>query len=281
MEQLALLLHQHAIDTSTLTQLTARASEPIYHLQVPADQRASLWITLRDLVEETGHWPVLISDMYSLTRALERAAQQDLRPILDEAATLDLLPFLLAGTSYTHVPQPTDIIVDVLAALDQEYDYRDDDFVSYHPLRAEAETALSNATLWMKTTVLPLVEQLGLETASQPEDTHGRPADLILVPTTRCWEVAAFIPEYPAIPTTDSATSVRLLQDWHTRYGAEVVELGWSTLTLRAIRPPQTPDAAVVLAWEHTQYCADIPTLDIVQRAVQLTQGKAWSFWWD
>lgn len=281
MEPFVTLLHRHAIDTSELTRLPVSTAAPLYHLPISFTQRAPLWVTFCDLAEESGYWPVLVDDLYGVTRAVERSVQQHPRTILDEAATLDPRVFMLAGTSYTRLPQPAEVITDFLTALEQEYDYRDGDFISYHALRAEAETALTTDALWIRPTALPLIEQLGLETARPHADTEVTPANIILAPTTRCWEVAAFIPEYPATPTADAATSVQLLQDWHTRYGAEVVKIGWSTLTLRATRPPLKPDQALVLAWEHTQYCPDISTLDIVQRAVELTQGKAWSFWWD
>jgi len=281
MEQLVTLLHRHAIDTSELTRLPVSTAAPLYHLPISFAQRASLWVTFCELAEETGYWPVFVDDIYGVTRAMERSAQQNPRTILDEAATLDPRVFMLAGTPYARLPQPTEVITDFLTALEQEYDYRDGDFVSYHALRAEAETALTNAALWIRPTAFTLIEHLGLETTRQHADTEGTPANIILVPTPRCWEIAAFVPEYPASSTADAATSVRLLQDWHTRYGAEVVEIGWSTLTLRATRPPRTPEQALILAWEHTQYCPDISTLDIIRRAVELTQGKAWSFWWD
>jgi len=278
MEPFVTLLHRHAIDTSELTRLPVSTAAPLYHLPISFTQRAPLWVTFCDLAEESGYWPVLVDDLYGVTRAVERSVQQHPRTILDEAATLDPRVFMLAGTSYTRLPQPAEVITDFLTALEQEYDYRDGDFVSYHALRAEAETALTNAALWVRPVAFTRIEHLGLETTP---DTEGTPANIILVPTTRCWEIAALVPEYPASSTADASTSVRLLQDWHTRYCAELVEIGRSTLTLRATRPPQTPEQALILAWEHTQYCPDISTLDIVRRAVELTQGKAWSFWWD
>jgi hypothetical protein len=74
-----------------------------------------------------------------------------------------------------------------------------------------------------------------------------------------------------------------VLRRWAERWDADLVVLGFDTLTLRVMRPPASPASAFEVAHEMALYCEDlvhqgVQTLDAL---VPMAASPAWWFWWD
>ena len=72
---------------------------------------------------------------------------------------------------------------------------------------------------------------------------------LFLLPTTKCWEVLAYISWYGA-ECCNSELVIALLRYWHQKYGAELVAHYGTMLQLITQTRPKTVDDAFQLAWE-------------------------------
>ncbi|MBI5489176.1 MAG: DUF4253 domain-containing protein [Deltaproteobacteria bacterium] len=143
--------------------------------------------------------------------------------------------------------------------------------------------------------------ELGLEPPRDPA-ASGRPNDefllfddivtrrpredlvLLLVPTTKAWEVPAYLAfgGWNDCPTDDIQIAVQ--KRWFDSYGAELVAMDTATMELRVARPPTTREAALALATEQFAYCYDIVdqgvgSLDAL--AASLRNAHVWFFWWD
>ncbi len=75
-----------------------------------------------------------------------------------------------------------------------------------------------------------------------------------------------------------------LLRSWQQEYGAEIASLSTDVMECLVARPPQTPEAALALAWQQYHYCSDV-VLQGVQTvsnlAGTLLNSEYWYFWWD
>ena len=110
------------------------------------------------------------------------------------------------------------------------------------------------------------------------------PDRLLLVPAPGGWAVPGLLGWSGAV-NHDIMGDVHtaFLRRWDAAWGADLVVLGFDTLTLRVSRPPATPDAALAVAGEVATYCEDIvfqgvQTLDAL---VPMVASSAWWFWWD
>jgi hypothetical protein len=115
----------------------------------------------------------------------------------------------------------------------------------------------------------------------------GQPrADLVLmlVPTTKAWEVPAYVGfgGFNDCPIDEAHVAAHKL--WFETYGAELVAMDLATMELRVPRPPTTREAALALALQQYAYCYDIVDQgvgSIDALAASLTNGSVWFFWWD
>jgi hypothetical protein len=105
-----------------------------------------------------------------------------------------------------------------------------------------------------------------------------------LVPTTRGYEVPAWLRfgAWNECPTPSEHVAV--LRSWETRFGAELAALGPAEMELVVARPPTERKALLRLAREQYHYCPDLveqemDTLDAL--AARLEKSTVWWFWWD
>jgi hypothetical protein len=75
------LLHGHGIETSEIMTAEYQRSgdEPIYLLRVSVDQTLEQWRRLRDLVPETGYWPIVGWDRFKRPPGEELSAKEIIR----------------------------------------------------------------------------------------------------------------------------------------------------------------------------------------------------------
>lgn len=129
------------------------------------------------------------------------------------------------------------------------------------------------------------VESSGLTVAS--DILSGKPFPLVhilLIPTSRSWEVPAYLRwgNWNACPPP--AQHVAALRRWHERFGVELVGINRDTLNVRAARRPADRDVALALGREHYSYCPDVidQGLDgLSALAAHLMANDWWYFWWD
>lgn len=82
----------------------------------------------------------------------------------------------------------------------------------------------------------------------------------------------------------ETAPLSAILRSWEERFGAEVVKIGFDTLTLVVERPPLNRDHALAVAAEHYAFCPDnvmqaMETLDAYGDLI--LRNPIWTFWWD
>src|SRR5437867_4383056 len=93
MPDLVYVLQSHAIPVSPLRRLGDTDAQPSsYYLEVPGAEAVARWSALRNIVDRTGHWPVLLGGDEDLRRRMQ--AMADVRfgrheQIIAEARALD------------------------------------------------------------------------------------------------------------------------------------------------------------------------------------------------
>jgi hypothetical protein len=282
LDTLAATLQRQGFDISSFTPIAYSDDRLLASLSIPFADRSTAWLRLRALFEQTGYWPVLVSDLPMLLDDSRRSWAGTPTQILERAQALDPEAWLIDMGHLTHYPDAQWVIGEVLTALEQEHEGLGDDFVLYEELRAESESALTSDTLWTENSKpLTIEKQLGLTYASVPTNWKPGTLDIVLFQANNWWEIPALLRYYPADPGPNPAEHVSLFRRWSERYGAELVGLGHREVVLRATRPPHEHAEAILLAWEHTLYCYDIYILDAITRAVDIYHGRAWGFWWD
>lgn len=229
-----------------LLRLFERGGETIYGLSVHGSAAVPTWRRIRAVTDETGYYPVLLGDGDDVGFT---------REIAEEAP-----------------PPPS--IVRVASSLDVE---------------SWLDRRLRDG-LWP----LPSGEWPteptgdGDEIYTIPTDVlHGTPLEHVaigLVPTTRPWEVPAWLGygDWNACPAAEE--HVAIMKRWHERYGAEVVGMAAATVEMRVTHPPTSRTSALALAREQYAYCEDIVlqgTGDLEHLAHDIQNQGSWYFWWD
>lgn len=110
------------------------------------------------------------------------------------------------------------------------------------------------------------------------------PISVALVPTVQPWRVPAYLGLGGWNDCPDTPEHCAVLRHWHERYGAEIAAVGDDVIELSVTRPPLTREAALALAREQYEYCADIVDQGCetyAGLAATLLRGRIWFFWWD
>ena len=103
-------------------------------------------------------------------------------------------------------------------------------------------------------------------------------------PTADWTEIPAYLPfgGWNECPLPE--WHVAALRYWRDKWGARLIGMSHDVLELRVEKRPQTRDAALELAREQYDYCADIVDQgvgDIATLAQYLMATDLWYFWWD
>jgi hypothetical protein len=242
---------------------------------VPCRQALHVWRRLRELVPQTGSWPVIVGHVGEEVGRIECQERRSRRRILTDAEKIDPVRWL----DERHA--------DHLRCLEDN-------------LRFAREGGYKEDVAWLKRLIGKPGPYSGLERGPWPkdsgaglfdaiaadlvEDEQERPVSLALLPTATSWHAPAVlkIGGWNECPGPDQ--HVALLRYWHEKYGAEVVRLTEDVLELDVATPPRKRPEALALAREQYLYCPDVvsqgtDTLDAL--AATLLHGEAWYFWWD
>lgn len=133
---------------------------------------------------------------------------------------------------------------------------------------------------WPEQPALPIELSAHLEVLSR----QPKPAVyLARIPTTRAWEIPAYLKfgGWNDCPVPEDHVTV--LQDWSARHGVEIFAICGDVMECTIARPPADREDARVLAREQFMYCPDIVyqgTESIGMLAASLVNSRAWYFWW-
>jgi hypothetical protein len=249
-ETLRTVLTRHRVPAETLAPLVRTDRGAVHRLLAAGTAAIPSWETLRSLVHQTGHWPVVLGDSESWGG-----------PPDDPAYLTTLFDDLVAAA------EPSATILGAGLAME--------------PSGWLAERAgllrlrVAEIGTWPPAEAVP----------DEDYSVSGRRWVAIgLVPTLRPWELPAILPfggwnDCPAAPE-----HVSMLRSWHERFAAEPVCVAGDVIELRALRPPTERASALALAREQYAYAPDIVeqgTETIEALAACLLRSTYWFFWWD
>jgi hypothetical protein len=254
---LAQVLAWEGINTSAMTRFCTSPDGTQFVVPIPQSTAWVVWRRLRELVPETGYWPVLTLGYAAMAwtddeigAVAEELAARSAEAVVAEALKLD--------------------VQDWLARRKAIYTMDDNDSEDPGAIEELAgawpDDALPRTDFWILDT--PIGSGM---------------LDLRLVPTTVAWQSPAFF-TYGGSSGLEPSEHVAVLWDWQRRYGAEVVSIAGDIIELAVEQPPQDRESAWALAWEHFAYCPDVVvqgTQTVGHLAALLLGGTAWYFWWD
>src|SRR5262245_4641637 len=123
----------------------------------------------------------------------------------------------------------------------------------------------------------PLPQPMDLSTRAQDD-----PVCVILIPTVRSWEAAAYFHfgGWNACPAP--WVHVAYAREWSARFGARLLVLTHDTLEFEVACPITSREDAVAMAAVHVHYCSGTPVVaSTAQHAAYLLGAPLWRFWWD
>lgn len=218
---------------------------------VSPHQAFTRWGEHRDRFSETGLWPVfLTTNFVEDFESPSGVVGEGLEDILAKAAEIDTDEFL--AQRIADMKEDYELWQEKTWDGVREFDV-DAVIPSVHP-----------------TTEIAVERILGVRREGVP---------LSLVPCRVPWHVPAILNFGGWNECPSSAEHVAVLRDWHTRYGAEPLVIGYDTLVLR-VRPVSAPAEAKRVAIQHLAYDPDIDMVD-EETVGDVLGASVWSFWWD
>jgi hypothetical protein len=244
-------LLRNGFDAASLYRVAEEPAELVL-VEVPGAATLETWQRLRDLMPETGRWPIVVGDMDEAGLVFEGLGGDfDPRLLLETSLAID--PSRWAADLRQTDPE-------LYTPLREEPTFRDRVFLETEPRRE-------------------LMLHLDVQN-NRPVDQVG----IVLVPTERSWEAPAWLNYGGWNECPHPEVHVAFLRRWHELYGAEVVAIGPDVMELSIARPVTCRDEALALADEQFLYCYDIVTqgTETLDRlAAHLLRATVWYFWWD
>ncbi len=214
-----------------------------------------MWHALRELVPLTGYWPVISPpfstigyDSGAIESLVAYLQSENVERVITAADTIDPVTWLEHRLAED-------------AAIAEE---EGDDVEEY---RAELQGAWPDDPSPRTWLTVP----------------NAASVELHLVPTSVPWQVPAFY-RYGGTSTPRPKEHVALHRYWYDNHGATMMSYRGDVIEMAVIHPPQLPEEAMSLAWEHYGYCSDVVvqgTDTVAALAATLLNGTAWYFWWD
>lgn len=255
-KKLAHVVRLLRIEPQTLFRLNQAPNATIFCAPVPPIDALDHWHRLRNAVDDTQYWPVVLGGQDHVYWHRQRVHDY-----------------------YLSDPTPVSRILAAARTIDPEqwlHRHLDD---LQHTYRFSVENLHGD---WQ--------DGAAAHTYIAPYD-QTEPVYLALLPTCWSWHVPALLHFGYHNFSPPPEVHVSLFKRWHRLYGAEVVGMaGSDVLEMRVTRPPRTREHALALAYEHYTYCPDI--VEQVTRgkiyagslealASSLLDGTVWYFWWD
>lgn len=219
----------------------------VWLLHAGAEDWFATWKLLRDLVPQTGRWPLAVTDVATGWNQPPAPGRRDLRPgrVMRRLPTVDVVA-LLDELERDDDPEPLGDWLDFQLEDTEER-------CGHAPTAAEVCSPLGETSTEMA------VERwlLAWERRNCPDASEGGPAPylewhepggeikLLLLPRPEPWSAAVYVGHYGNY-WPDSDLRPALVRQWSEQYGAEPVA-NWGTMQQFVVRrPPATLDQA----WE-------------------------------
>lgn len=107
-------------------------------------------------------------------------------------------------------------------------------------------------------------------------------AYLVRVPTTKPYEVFAWIPFGGWNECPDADDMIAICKYWYDNYGAVPSTITLDTLSFYLEKPVASKETALNIAKEQCAFCSEILDLGGVEDYAAMTyNGCSWFFWWD
>ncbi|BAY11272.1 DUF4253 domain-containing protein [Calothrix sp. NIES-2098] len=263
--QLKTILANNSVNSDALELLWEVDSHKIYGLRVPGAEAIDFWQKLRQLVGDTGHYPLLLGNEDELESHLESIQFYEsltIAEIIDRGNSLNACEWL------NNIAQER--------RKEWENYRKHDENIILDPLTlaeiGEWKEAISatNREYTIPYNILNRLPHPNIVVA--------------LVPTTFSWEVPAFLKFGNWNDCPASEIHVCLMKYWYEKYGAEVVGISHDVVEMCVQHPPKNREAAFQLAQEQYIYCYDIVDQGVRtlnKLANLLLHNKVWYFWWD
>jgi hypothetical protein len=254
------LFSAYHLQIAALKILRKMGQKTVYYFELHGSQALAMWEDLRDVVDQSGYWPVLLGsgpELDYLHESFRLHAEPE--PIYGEgfvmrsASSIESLARLTATAG--------------LAWLEQEREFRlNDGGPLLHGDWPGDVTPLNRiSSIYDYRTDKPYSELY-----------------MALVPSPESWLVPAYLSfgGWNECPPADIHAS--LFKYWYDIYGAEVIALTHDTVEMRVRMPPTSRETALKLAEEQFVYCSEMDSGGTVEDlAAQLLNASVWSFWWD
>lgn len=214
------------------------AALPYPRIEVPGERALAEWERLR---AEGRGWPVIVGDDEQLDALAEQFS-------LEDQAVFPMPPGAPSPFGDASPPTPAAILAEAATLSFPES--------LAHWSGNDPELPEPPLGEWPAPGA---VEGSGLTVASDILSGESFPlVHILLIPTTRSWEVPAYLRwgNWNACPPP--AQHVAALRRWHERFGVELVGINRDTLNLRAARRPADRAVALALGLEHYSYCPDV-----------------------
>lgn len=226
-----------------LVRVARRGDVAILALVLGGRDALGAWERLREGVDESGRWPVVLGDGWAVHAHAEavRTTSDTPESIVRRARALDLDAWVASR-------------LEVLRPRDGEWP---SELGTPAPTRSRVvRDALD----------LPLPE-----------------VAVALVPARDPSEVPAWLAFGNWAGCPEPAVHVAMLARWHERFGAEVVAIGQDTIELRVTRPPADREAATALAREQVAYAPELlagGARSVAEIAASRIGAPGWSLRW-
>lgn len=236
-------------------------------LVVPGERALAAWLTLRNLVQVTGLWPVILTpsspsgglcsfDFIPPRASMTEIVRADARMLIADAEKVPPIPWTFRGRSGA-APE----IVGPDTPLEPTSPNFAELFSNSGPFRCHRRWEPGDH--W---SFYPLLH-------------------IWLFPTGTPWEVFAYLPYGGWNEAPYPAEQVTMLRRWNELYGAEIVSLPGAWYELFVARPPRTRHEALQLAAEIQCFGEETIfdyTLPSDEETVEcLRTAHYWYFWWD
>ena len=117
--------------------------------------------------------------------------------------------------------------------------------------------------------------------------TTGQTLDWVFaveIETAESWQLPAYfnVGGWNECPEPDLHCAI--WRYWQATYGAHIIGMSHDVIEAKVLKPPQTEEQAIELAWQHYLYCMDTVeqgVQSISSLAASLQNHDSWYFWWD
>jgi hypothetical protein len=240
-----------------LTPLERYTTGPSFFLPCAGVYALALWYALRQVVAQTGYWPLILGDAAALAEHRDRLSTAhawsgtsdiSITHDLQTVQTTDAPAWFQAH--YQRVGHPT-LVVPPLGAqppstisLPSERPLR----LATHPYDPEANT------MTIPTTVITLP----VDHPDGPLSLTPTPVVFLgLFPAPAAWHLPLYLQYGGWNESPACHTHAMVWRWWETWYGAELVGIAHTCIEGWVGTPPQTPTGMARLAWEMDCYCPD------------------------